>query len=59
MFKKLLIAFIVAVSLVGCKTKVEYYDPENTVISSPDFNQETYVWESFNFSTNRVNSTTR
>lgn len=53
--KKIIAALLIALFVVGCKTQTQnYYDPPATVVSSPDFNQEQYVWESFNFSTNRV-----
>ena len=47
-------AFLVALLLVGCKSEPKYYSPD-TSISSPNFNQEQYVWEDFYFTTNRVN----
>lgn len=56
---------IVALSclmLFGCKSKPQspmYYDGKSTTnsIMQIEFNKETYVWESFIFSTNRVNNT--
>lgn len=62
MKKIIAIAALSCLILFGCKSKPQnpsYYDGGSTtnVIMQTEFNEETYVWESFIFSTNRVNNT--
>ena len=62
MKKIIAIATLSCLMLFGCKSKPQnpqYYDGRNNtnVMMQTEFNDETYVWESFIFSTNRVNNT--
>lgn len=58
--KKLIIAALASMLLAGCcynPDKPKYYDNSSTnVIMQTEFNEENYVWESFIFSTNRVDN---
>lgn len=52
------LAALVVVSFSGCTTKIQVIDggsekSQSTKVSS-GFNDETYIWESWTFSTNRV-----
>lgn len=40
----------------GGKTNGGYYPTQTNSVIQAGFNEETYVWESLNFSTNRVNN---
>lgn len=56
--KKLILLAIIA-TFVGCTTSDcctgdSYYDPNTNSTLKVEFNQETYVWETLNFSTNRA-----
>lgn len=50
---------VLAVSLAGCMTKIQVIDDGSSSSAeqqrmSSGFNDETYIWESWTFSTNRV-----
>lgn len=58
---KVLLALSLSLATVGgCKTEptpqpeVHYAPPPTNQLQATDFNKEVYVWESFIFSTNRV-----
>lgn len=61
MKKIIAIAALASLMLFGCKSKPQpsYYDGGSTtnVIMQTEFNEESYIWESFIFSTNRVSNT--
>lgn len=49
---------IAAIALSGCITKIQVIDPKNNQTSeqrmSGSFEDESYIWESWQFSTNQV-----
>lgn len=62
MMKKLFaIAFVLLAGCAGClhepktkQMKPEYYDNTTNAVMQTDFNEEQYIWENFEFSTNRI-----
>lgn len=62
MMKKLFaISFVLLAGCTGClhepKTKPMkpvYYDNTTNAVMQTDFNEEQYIWENFEFSTNRI-----
>lgn len=54
--KKLIVLFILA-TCIGCKTKIINIDnaKNEEATSFEAFNDESYVWEGWTFSTNKVN----
>lgn len=49
-----LLATFVGCTTSDCRTGDSYYDPNTNSVLRAEFNQETYVWETLNFSTNRA-----
>lgn len=53
--KKTIIIFFLLISCIGCKTKSDISkSTNNESISFKAFNDERYIWESWSFSTNKV-----
>ena len=59
MLKKILILAIFAAVTGGCGKTIQVIETDNTMTNTVPvkaFQDETYIWESWTYSTNRVNS---